>query len=345
MKPKLKSIQIIQLVYLFPLFCLSQVNEINFYDQNIDFSSAPRTNISPNSIKLWDNYNNGGPTAYGTVMEIYGKGNHQTGQLYFGGWDNSKIRYRESFYAQNIWSEWITMLDSKNDVKSNGNLLITGNSNSYILNGNLGIGTTNPMQKFVVSKGGAEGLEVYLDQPSGVVGLQSYNRALSSYSKMQFSASQFSFTNGNVGIGTINPDAKLTVNGTIHATEVKVTQTVPADYVFQKYYTGKSELKPDYHLPTLSDVEKFTQVNHHLPNVPSAAEIKENGLLLGEISNILLQKIEELTLYAIEQQKKNNLQSKEIELQSKEIETLKKENESFNALSERLYAIENKLKK
>jgi hypothetical protein len=106
-----------------------------------------------------------------------------------------------------------------------------------------------------------------------------------------------------VGIGTLNPDEKLTVNGTIHATEVKVTQTVPADYVFQKYYTGKSELKSDYTMPTLAEIENFTKKNHHLPNVPSAQEIQQKGVSLGEMSNVLLQKVEELTLYAIEQNK------------------------------------------
>ena len=110
--------------------------------------------------------------------------------------------------------------------------------------------------------------------------------------------------NGNVGIGSINPDSKLTVNGTIHSTEVKVTQTVPADYVFQKYYTGKSELKSDYTMPTLAEVESFTKINNHLPNVPSAKEMQQNGVSLGEMSNVLLQKIEELTLYVIEQNKK-----------------------------------------
>jgi hypothetical protein len=146
-----------------------------------------------------------------------------------------------------------------------------------------------------------------------------------------------SITNNNVGIGTTIPDSKLTVNGKIHATEVQVTQNVPADYVFEKYYLGQSSLKPDYTLLTLSEIEKFTEANHHLPNVPSAKEIKEKGLLLGEMSNALLQKVEELTLYAIDQQKTINKQTETIE-------KLKKENESFKKLEERLAAIEKELK-
>jgi len=110
--------------------------------------------------------------------------------------------------------------------------------------------------------------------------------------------------NGYVGIGSINPDEKLTVKGKIHAEEVRVDLEVPADYVFQKYYTGKSSLKSDYVMPTLKEIEKFTKENNHLPYVPSAQEIKDKGLQLGEMSNILLQKIEELTLYIIEQNKK-----------------------------------------
>jgi hypothetical protein len=118
---------------------------------------------------------------------------------------------------------------------------------------------------------------------------------------------------GNVGVGTLNPDSKLTVNGTIHATEVKVTQTVPADYVFEKYYLGKSSLNPNYKLLTLSEIEKFTKENHHLPNVPSAKDIKENGLQLGEMSKIQQEKIEELTLYLIQQ----NAAIEELKLQVK----------------------------
>ena len=109
--------------------------------------------------------------------------------------------------------------------------------------------------------------------------------------------------NGFVGIGSLNPDAMLTVNGTIHATEVKVDLTVPADYVF----------KSDYKLMPLNEVEKYVKTNSHLPEIPSAAEITKNGLNMGEMQNKLLQKVEELTLYMIDQQKTINQQSAKIE--------------------------------
>ena len=110
--------------------------------------------------------------------------------------------------------------------------------------------------------------------------------------------------NGNVGIGTVNPTAKLTVNGKILCEEVEVIQNVLPDYVFQKYYTGASSLKEDYKMATLEEVEAFTKANHHLPDVPSAKVVKEEGLQLKEMTTILLQKIEELTLYTIEQEKR-----------------------------------------
>jgi hypothetical protein len=148
---------------------------------------------------------------------------------------------------------------------------------------------------------------------------------------------------GKVGIGTINPDEMLTVNGTIHSTEVKVTQNVPADYVFQKYYTGKSELKLDYTFPTLAEIENFTKKNNHLPSVPSAKEMQEKGVSLGEMSNILLQKIEELTLYTIQQQKELELLKAENNIQSKKIETLEKENNTLKELYIRITEIENRI--
>ena len=107
-----------------------------------------------------------------------------------------------------------------------------------------------------------------------------------------------------VGIGTANPDEKLTVNGSIHAREVRVDLDIPADYVFEKYYDGHSELKSDYEMPTLDEIANYTKTNKHLPGIPSAKKIKEEGLYLKEMTNLLLQKIEELTLYTIEQEEK-----------------------------------------
>ncbi len=120
-------------------------------------------------------------------------------------------------------------------------------------------------------------------------------------------------SDGNVGIGTSNPQNKLDVNGVIHAKEVKVDLNGWADFVFKK----------DYPLPTLEQVEKYISENGHLPNVPSEKEVIEKGLSLGENQKLLLQKIEELTLYSIEQNKLLKIQSEKIELLQKELNTLK----------------------
>jgi hypothetical protein len=99
-----------------------------------------------------------------------------------------------------------------------------------------------------------------------------------------------------VGIGTTTSNAMLTVNGSIYAKEVVVTVDIPADYVF----------KPTYKLMPLHEVEQYVNANSHLPEIPSASEITEKGLSVGEMQNKLLQKVEELTLYIIEQQKQIN---------------------------------------
>lgn len=87
---------------------------------------------------------------------------------------------------------------------------------------------------------------------------------------------------------------KLAVNSGILCEELKVMADVPSsDYVFE----------PSYKLKPLSEVESYVTENKHLPDVPSAKEFKENGYKVGEMDNILLQKIEELTLYIIDLQK------------------------------------------
>ncbi|MCC9074318.1 hypothetical protein LNQ49_22245 [Flavobacterium sp. F-65] len=120
--------------------------------------------------------------------------------------------------------------------------------------------------------------------------------------------------NGNVGIGTTNPDAKLAVNGTIHSKEVKVDLEGWSDFVFKK----------EYNLPTLAEVERHINEKGHLENIPNEEEVLKNGINLGEMNAKLLQKIEELTLYMIEMKKENiQMKSKQSELENtvKELNT------------------------
>jgi len=97
-----------------------------------------------------------------------------------------------------------------------------------------------------------------------------------------------------LGIGIIDPKNTLDVNGTIHAKQVLVDITGWSDFVFEKSYI----------LPKLSEVNEFVQTNGHLPNIPSESEVKENGVNVAEMQAKLLQKIEELTLYVIQQDQK-----------------------------------------
>lgn len=106
----------------------------------------------------------------------------------------------------------------------------------------------------------------------------------------------FVATNGNVliGAGNITPTKALEVNGTIRSKEVIVEVANWSDFVFDN----------NYHLMSLKDTESFIKQNGHLPNVPSATEVEKEGIGLGEMNAVLLQKIEELTLYVIELEKK-----------------------------------------
>jgi hypothetical protein len=108
-------------------------------------------------------------------------------------------------------------------------------------------------------------------------------------------------TNGNVGVGTASPSHKLAVNGTIRAKEV-IVDTGWSDYVFAD----------DYRLAPLSEVETHIKAARHLPGIPSAKEVAEHGVSMGDMQAKLLAKIEELTLHVIAQQKQLEAQQSQI---------------------------------
>jgi hypothetical protein len=123
----------------------------------------------------------------------------------------------------------------------------------------------------------------------------------------------FNYTNGKVGIQTANPVSELTVNGKIVAKEIELVSSIASDYVFDK----------EYQLMPLTDLEIYLKKNKHLPEIPSAAEFAKQGQNLGKMDDLLLRKVEELTLYIIKQGNIINEQSKAIEELKKEVDALK----------------------
>jgi hypothetical protein len=186
-------------------------------------------------------------------------------------------------------------------------------------NGNVGIGTTSPTTKlhiagsvFIPSENSCR-IGSYSDSDNRLRlhhnGDNAYiDYALSLHIRPGANESIVFDPNGNVGLGISNPTNKLDVNGIIRAKEVKI-ETGWADFVFNE----------NYNLRPLSEVNDFIRENRHLPEIPSATEVKENeGVNLGEMQVKLLQKIEELTLYLIKQDEKIQVLESELnELKNK----------------------------
>lgn len=96
-----------------------------------------------------------------------------------------------------------------------------------------------------------------------------------------------------IGFGTTNPSHKVTVAGAVKAEEIIVTEDTGADFVFDD----------EYRLMSLEELEAFVTSQRHLPGIPTASHMIEHGVSVGELQIKLLQKIEELTLYIIHQEK------------------------------------------
>lgn len=204
----------------------------------------------------------------------------------FTGFSNSYTNtptYTPEIYDVKFYAATPLVLGSfENDVtiKSNNKLNITTQS------GYIHIGAQNT--------GFAH---IYTDRPAFIFNapIYSMNGQISSYSTnnllLQTSGTTriaVLNTNGFVGIGTANPTSMLTVKGKIEAEEIEV-KNVAADFVFESNYKLKS----------LAEVEAFIKQNNHLPGVAPASETSQ-GIELSKFNTLLLQKVEELTLYTIE---------------------------------------------
>ncbi|GAB5473192.1 MAG: hypothetical protein Mars2KO_12910 [Maribacter sp.] len=203
--------------------------------------------------------------------------------------------------------------ETKFDIHTNGN--------TYFNGGNVGIGTASPSALFEVNdninndwlskmyNGGGEGQGLLVQ--SGYGGSNSNN--VGTILQLEDGNGNLRMkvqSNGKVGIGTndIPNGYKLAIAGSAIAEEIDVQlQGQWPDFVF----------KEAYELPSLKEVETHIRRKGHLQNIPSEEEVKEKGINLGEMDAKLLQKIEELMLYTIQQQK-------EIESLKAELRELKK---------------------
>lgn len=188
------------------------------------------------------------------------------------------------------------------------------NNDHYIM-GKLGVGTTNPQEQLHVNGalkltsslgnltlGKMDANYVYFNTDMSAF---SFNKPLYlQNSVVRNKARAFVFyTNTNmhcvtmldnrVGIGTANPQYLLDVKGTIRAKEL-IVETTGADFVFED----------NYRLRPLSEVKAFITENKHLPEIQSAQDMQENGVSISELQTQLLQKIEELTLYILQQEER-----------------------------------------
>ncbi len=179
-------------------------------------------------------------------------------------------------------------------------------------NGNIGINTVNPKERLEIN-GNAKFSDFISSGSNSWIfhtpddGRKSLNIAPGNANNIDWDWTKAFIINGENG--------NAVLNGKLEAKEVKITLTPTADFVFEK----------DYDLPKLEDVEKHIRSKKHLPEIASAKEMEKEGVNIGEFQIKLLQKIEELTLYSIQQ-------NKQIKSQAEEIKELRKQSEELQEL-------------
>lgn len=228
-------------------------------------------------------------------------------------------------------------------------------------NGNVGINTSSPQEKFSIhGKHMGTTILVHADNGSNVpadlmfwasepgltysgVGIgnniKNYENGLSmerlntskggSYIRLLDNEINFNLVS-NTGVKqqslTLYPNGNASLQGKFETKEIKVTLTPTADFVFDE----------NYNLPSLEDIEKHIKEKKHLPEIASAAMMEKEGVNIGEFQIKLLQKIEELTLYSIEQNKQLKSQSEKLDQLQEENKILKSQSEEIKELKKQV---------
>lgn len=210
------------------------------------------------------------------TSEVRGLSLRANGEIETDKSNNTKFQF-----ARNDWSgSHAILFNAYMDVSANANLFATGNT------------------KYANDAGdhanGAGGIFFNANYGNLIIGISPATPTNGKDSHIDWGTPKMYINrDGEVGIGTtVIQDYRLSVAGKIRAEEIKV-ETGWADYVFED----------DYELKTLEETEAYIKANKHLPGIPSAREVASNGIYLGEMNAKLLEKIEELTLHTIEQQK------------------------------------------
>ncbi|MGD9162804.1 MAG: bZIP transcription factor [Desulfobacteraceae bacterium] len=243
-------------------------------------------------------YFNGGNLGIGTTPPQYGKVDIRTNASNTGG-------LTLFLGTGNTARHWI----NSDDVY----LIQRGITDTYGLainnTGNVGIGTITPQYGKVDIRTNASntgGLTLYLGTGNTARHWINSNDVYLIQRGVTDTYGLAITNSGNVGIGTTIPQSKLAVNGKITAEEVEViSNVVAAEFKVNDTSWSDFVFEDDYNLPTLTQVESYIKENKHLPDIPSAKEIEEEGLSMADMMKKQMQKIEELTLYLIEMKKEN----------------------------------------
>lgn len=208
------------------------------------------------------------------------------------------------------------------------NVYIDDSNGTIQTTSDVGVGTSAPQQRLHVKGDGirveeqVQGRAVEILAPVSGVNTRFHNHATGSGFVFQNDSDDALFVidgDGDIGIGTPTPSDKLSVQGTIRAQEVVVTLDNWPDYVFDE----------DYDLKSLGEVERFINANGRLPDMPSQAEVSAEGVQLGQVQAKLLEKIEELTLHLIEQ-------NRELSRYQQRFEKLEAENDQLQEAVQQL---------